>query len=167
MLKRSPWLQIAIGYAALEAAFWTEGRAQAITGLIAAVIIIGLTFLTPRTAAELGLGLPRTRSTLWPVAIATGAGAVVVLIAAVAGSFHPLYGSAPLPEHILAYLLWALVQQFILQSFFYVRIATRWGDTRRTVAITALLFSLAHIPNPVLVPATFAGGLFLCEAFRR
>ncbi len=167
MLRGSPWLQIALGYAVLEAAFWTEHRAQAIASLVAAIVIIALIFLDSQPASELGLHLPRTPRALWSVAIAVIVGGVLALVAVLTGSIHELYGSAPIPEHLLAYFLWALVQQFILQSFFYVRVAVRFGDSLQTVVITAALFSIAHIPNPVLVPATFAGGLFFCEFFRR
>ena len=167
MLRSSPGLQIAIGYAALEAAFWTEGRTQAIASLLAAVVIIALTFLTPRSASQLGLDLPHTPRVLWAVVAAIAAGALIVLIAAVTGSIHRLYGSQPVALHAVAYVLWALVQQFILQSFFYVRVESRFGNSWSTVALTALLFCVAHIPNPVLVPATFLGGLFFCGLFRR
>ncbi len=167
MLKRSPWLQIAIGYAALEAAFWTEGRDQAIASLVAAAIIIALTFITPRPARKLGLELPDLPRSLWSIAVAIMVAAVMVLISIATGAVHPLYGSLPVREHTAAYLAWALVQQFILQSFFYVRVETTFGNTWKTVLIVAGLFAIAHIPNPVLMPATLAGGLFFCGFFRR
>ncbi len=167
MLKHSPWLQIIIGYVALEVAFWTEGRAQAIASLVAAAVIIALTFLSLRPARVLGLELPDLPHSLWSIAIAILAAAVIVLIAMASGSVHPLYGSLPVGEHTAAYLLWALVQQFILQSFFYVRVETTFGNTWKTVVIAAVLFAIAHFPNPVLMPATFAGGLFFCGFFRR
>ncbi len=167
MLKRSPWIQIIIGYAALEVAFWTEGRAQAIASLVATAIIIALTFLSLRPARVLGLEWPDLPCSLWSAAIAILAAAVIVLIAIASGSVHPLYGSLPIGEHTAAYLTWALVQQFILQSFFYVRVETTFGNTWKTVVIVAVLFAIAHIPNPVLMPATFIGGLFFCGSFRR
>jgi len=52
------------------------------------------------------------------------------------------------------------------QSFFFVRFE-EWLGGKRAVWVNAALFSAAHIPNPVLLPATFLGGLGFSEAFRR
>jgi membrane protease YdiL (CAAX protease family) len=167
MLKRSPWLQLALGYAALEAAFWTEGRNQAIASLAAAVVIIALTFLSLRPAEDLGLHWPHWPQSLWPVLIGAIAAWGIVLLALATGSLHSLSGQRAAGERAALYFVWAVVQQFILQSFFYVRVESRLGDSWKTVFVTAVLFALAHIPNPVLVPATFAGGLFFCGFFRK
>ncbi len=64
------------------------------------------------------------------------------------------------------YAVWALMQQFALQSFFYVRMESLVGS-RRAVLAAAVLFSSVHLPSPVLTIATLMGGLFFCEMFRR
>jgi membrane protease YdiL (CAAX protease family) len=64
-------------------------------------------------------------------------------------------------------LIWALAQQFLAQSFFFLHFEYLLRSGRRAVLATALLFSSAHIPNPVLMPVTLAGGLLLSELFRR
>ncbi len=90
------------------------------------------------------------------------------MLAAVAtGSLHPLYGRHTFAEHAATYFIWAVVQQFILQSFFYVRVEQAIGDNWRSVFVTAMLFAVAHMPNPVLVPATFGGALFFCGFFSK
>ena len=68
---------------------------------------------------------------------------------------------------MLAYSVWALAQQFLLQAFFYRRVEVLAGNGLRAVAVTAILFAAAHIPNPLLVPVTLLGGLASCELFRR
>lgn len=167
MLKHSPWLQIAIGYAFLEVAFWTEGRTQAVASVVAAGVIIALTFMSLRPASQLGLKFPNLTQSLWPAVIGVVAAGAMVEISLVSGSLHELYGHHSLQEHVVMYFIWAVVQQFILQSFFYVRVESRLGNTWRAVVVTAALFSLAHIPNPVLVPATFIAGIFFCAFFRK
>ena len=64
-------------------------------------------------------------------------------------------------------LIWAFAQQFLAQSFFFLHFEYLLRSGRRAVLATALLFASAHIPNPVLVPVTLAGGLILSEMFRR
>jgi membrane protease YdiL (CAAX protease family) len=57
-------------------------------------------------------------------------------------------------------------QQFILQSFFYLRLEALLGS-RKAVFAAALLFATVHIPSPILALGTLVGGLFFCEMFRR
>jgi membrane protease YdiL (CAAX protease family) len=66
----------------------------------------------------------------------------------------------------LGYLFWALQQELMLQSFFFNRLERALGSGK-AVWVAAGLFALAHLPNPVLVPATLIGGLVFCKLFRR
>ena len=67
----------------------------------------------------------------------------------------------------LAYIVWALIQQFILQDFFLARLLRI--TPRRALAVIAagLLFALAHVPNPLLVIATVVWGIVACALFLR
>ena len=64
------------------------------------------------------------------------------------------------------YALWALIQEFILQSFFFTRFEELFGGAA-AVWIAATLFATAHLPSPVLTAGTLIGALFFCEMFRR
>jgi hypothetical protein len=64
------------------------------------------------------------------------------------------------------YAIWAMVQQFILQSVFFVRLEPMVGS-RRAILCAASLYALAHIPSPVLTLLSFLGGLLFSELFRR
>ena len=88
-------------------------------------------------------------------------------IAALAGTLHGLFGVRAPVLHASGYLLWALLQQYIQQSFFFARIERLTASGPLASLITAVLFGLAHLPNPVLTPVTFFGGWILCELFRR
>jgi membrane protease YdiL (CAAX protease family) len=94
-----------------------------------------------------------------------GLAAVLPLLAAIwknnAGSTHAL----PFSQALL-YAVWALLQQFILQSFFYVRLESLLGGGW-AIPVTALLFGSVHIPSTLLTAGSFVGGLFFCETFRR
>ena len=85
-----------------------------------------------------------------------------------AGSLiHRLGPSQPVPwRRAWQYAIWALQQEFILQSFFYVRLESLLGS-RRAAWGGALLFCIAHLPSPVLTLLGFIGGLLFCEMFRR
>jgi membrane protease YdiL (CAAX protease family) len=57
-------------------------------------------------------------------------------------------------------------QEFILQCIFFVRLESIFG-ARRAVIISAGLFSLAHLPSPVLTLLSFLGGIVFAELFHR
>jgi membrane protease YdiL (CAAX protease family) len=71
------------------------------------------------------------------------------------------------PWRIVLYALWALVQEILAQSYLYLRLEAVWGGSRRAVLMTAVLFALAHLPNPVLTPVTLVAALAFTAAFRR
>ena len=60
----------------------------------------------------------------------------------------------------------AALQEFILQSFMFVRLETFLGS-RRALLYSSCLFAVAHIPSPALTFLSFLGALFFCEMFRR
>jgi membrane protease YdiL (CAAX protease family) len=64
------------------------------------------------------------------------------------------------------YAIWALIQEFILQSIFFVRFESLMGS-RRAMLATASLYAIAHIPSPLLTLLSFAGGIVFCQLFRR
>jgi len=163
----SSMVQIVALLATIEAALWSQGRAQVRWYVIAlAVLVVSVLISHPRVR-ELGIGLDGMRSSAWAILLAIAVCGTAILMSIYFGTFVPLYGRKPVYWHSIFYAIWALEQQFILNSFFYKRFEHLLGDTTWTVVVTALLFSFVHIPNPVLVPATFLGGLLFVEIFRR
>lgn len=157
------WGEILLAYALLEFALWSVRPAQIWWGAAMLAAFVLFTVIGGRSAQQLGLtrhGI-RCASIVLPFTLA----ACAVLLGAgwVFGWTHPI-GLAR--GRGTGYIAWAFVQQFMAQSYFFVRFEELFGS-RRAVWISALLFSLAHIPNPILLPATLIGGLGFSEAFRR
>ena len=160
------WLQIAVTYALIMAAVWTpDGPLKLAWMSLAAVCILLFTAGGSYSIRELGIAMPPAAGTVRVLAAGVLMAAVVPLAARL---LHENLGPVrPLSWHGAGqYFVWALLQQFILQSFFYMRFESLLGS-RRAVVITAAIFATAHIPSPVLTWATFVGGLFFCEMFRR
>jgi membrane protease YdiL (CAAX protease family) len=105
-----------------------------------------------------------------------GSGATVILVSGIflivaiifAGwVLHDLGPAQPVPwRRAWKYAIWALEQEFILQSFFFVRLESLLGS-RRAVMAAALLFAATHVPSPLLTGLSLIGGLLFCEMFRR
>jgi Na+-transporting NADH:ubiquinone oxidoreductase subunit NqrB len=98
------------------------------------------------------------------------AGAIALLGIAIAGRFHTLRlpPSAYLfIRHYGWYAIWAGLQQMILQCFFLARSVRLIPNTTAAAGLSAALFAVAHLPNPVLTIITLICGLASCLFFLR
>jgi membrane protease YdiL (CAAX protease family) len=156
--------QVGLVFALIMVAVWTPpGRINTVSNLFAALCILWFTVRGRYSVFELGLARPGSGAVVTVVC-----GAFLMVATVVIGSaMHNLGPAQRVPwERVWKYALWALEQQFILQSFFYVRMESLLGS-RRAVWGSSLLFSAAHLPSPVLSFMSFIGGLLFCEMFRR
>src|SRR5579883_2005228 len=165
--KAHLWAQIGVVFLLIELALWTVGSVQKIFSLVALVVIFGLTIANRHSPRELGIGSEGFwRATIAiPIAFLVAGGFLAV--GAWAGTLRVLFGHGSVALHALGYAVWSIEQEFILNSFFYMLLERLLGNTHRTAFLAALLFSFAHIPNPILVPATLLGGWLFVEGFRR
>jgi hypothetical protein len=159
-----PLSTVAIGFCLIEAALWSPKSAQLWVGLVAAAWTIGQTVLSGRSADELGLGVRGFRQSVWVIAAALFTAAGLLSVGWIFGWLHGLLGPIPAVTHAVAYCVWAFQQEFVLQSFLFLNLVPLLG-TRRAIFSTAILFSVAHLPNPVLMLATLITGLCFTAAF--
>ena len=164
--KRFCMLAIAGAYLLAEGGLWTAGVVQ--RGFIIAAMcwIAGCTLLQRRSAKQLGIGLGGLRQSSW---LALGA---LALAAMVVGMLHGAGWQLPAIQHPIqlwrvgAYSVWAVEQEFILNSFLFLNLEQLAG-TRRAILFSAVIFAIAHIPNPVLMALTLLAGLMFCAVFAR
>jgi membrane protease YdiL (CAAX protease family) len=152
------WAELWIGYGLILVVVWTPNPWQRIFYWTAVAWIAVTAWLRRRETRPNGFGLKGLGPSLWVVVVAVAALFAAIGVAGRLHTLHPLYGPLPVVAHILAYAAWALVQQFILQVYVLLRLL-RLGLRRGwAIGLAALLFSIAHIPNPVLVPVTLLWG---------
>ncbi len=163
---RRPLWELAVGYGFLFLALWSEGDFRWAWAVGLALWIFGVTVYHRPSLQQLGLAGTGFLGSLWIVGVAVVAGGGMLFGAHLAGTLHPYVPRRTLSAAASGYLIWTFQQQFMLQSFFFVRLE-RLLSSRKAVWAAAGLFALAHVPNPVLVPATLAAGLAFCELFRR
>ena len=158
---------MAVAYGLLEASLWTEGHTQRIFALATAVWIVVATLVNHRPLRQLGLGTRGLLHCLIAIPVALAAAAVIVLIGWEAGTLHGLFGTRSPLLHSSGYAIWALIQQFILNSFFFLNLEELLGDSRWALWGAAALFCFAHLPNPVLMAGTLLAAVFFLSLFRR
>ena len=163
--NRRLWLEILVGYGFILMAIWTpDGPLKFAWMMLAVISIASFAFVDSYSSAEMGLGVPPGRGSATILLFGLLMAAMLPVAALLSGQN---LAPAPVRWHTAwQYVIWAVMQQFILQSFMYVRLEWLVGS-RKAVIAAASLFALAHIPSPVLTVCTFVGGLFFCEMFRR
>lgn len=158
------FVEICVVFTLILSAVWIpQGRANALLNISAAACVVAFAVASRWSARELGLTRPFAGIISILLAGALLCGAIVVI--GVPLRFAGAGKSLPLGRS-WQYVLWALAQEFILQSIFFVRLESLLGS-RRAVLAAAGLFAIAHMPSPLLTVLSFFGGVFFCELFRR
>ena len=159
--------ELGIGYGLILVVVWTPNPEQRVLYWVAFAWIGVTAWLRRRASRPLGLGGRGFAASLWIPALAAAVFLAGIAIAARLHTLHPLYGPLPVAAHLLGYALWALMQQFILQVYVLLRLLRLGMRRSAAVALAAVLFGLAHVPNPLLVPVTLAWGAASCLLFLR
>ncbi len=159
--------ELTIGYTLVLATVWTPNPAQRVL-YWSAFAWIGLTgWLSRDRSRPIGLGLQGLRRSWWIVPSATALFFLGIGTAARVHSLHKLYGPLPFWVHLLEYSLWALMQQYILQVYVLLRLLRLGMGQASAIMLATALFTIAHIPNPILVPAVIVWGSAACILYLR
>ena len=165
-VKTRELIDVAGVFSLILISLWTP-RYAAIFMIAAALWILGATLAGPMTASELGVGRMGLRNSAWIAVSSALLAALILCVGALMGTLHT-FPWLPKPLfHSGVYAVWALVQQFIAQSFFFIRFERLLGSGTKAVLATALLFGALHFPNWVLLVCTALMGLVFAEIFRR
>jgi membrane protease YdiL (CAAX protease family) len=132
---------------------------------LATISLIAVTAVSYEGMRPMGLCTVNLVKSLWAVALAM---MVAVFAVAVAMRLHTLHvASSPgwALQHYGSYAVWAGVQQLILQCFILSRSLRLLGNATAAAAVSAGLFAIAHLPNPLLTLITLFCGLASCLFF--
>ncbi len=136
--------------------------AMALMGLLAA---IGINRYHNESPRQIGLRLDNFLEAGRPLAWFTVIGAIAIL--ALGWRFGSIHLGKRFVNQLLVLPVWGIEQQYGVQAIINRRCQTMFGKGWRSVLLTALLFSALHLPNPILVLATFASGLAWAVVYQR
>lgn len=161
------WFQLIVAYVLMERALWSSRLAFRNKWALLAAITVFVFILADRPSLQrMGLGLPSSFGASLVLAVSFATAVFLVFMVRWVGGQVPANPTWPTLHLTWEYVAWALIQEFMLQSFFFTRCEELFGSSA-AVWIAATLFAAAHLPSPILTTFTLAGGLFFCEMFRR
>jgi Type II CAAX prenyl endopeptidase Rce1-like len=158
-------IEVSVGYALILIAVWTPLHVERVIFWLAFSWVVSTVLLARNNRDSLGLGLSGLRGSLWILGAALILAILDLLISMWYSALHPLYGPVPVGRHMWGYMIWALMQQFVLQDFFLLRLVRLLPTRTAAVFTAAALFATAHIPNPLLTVATMFWGVAACFLF--
>ncbi len=164
---RDAW-ELGIGYGLILLVLWTPRPYQRVFYLIAALFLAVVTALAFRGWNAMGVRLTNFGRSAWVVGVAALLAAATIAAAAQLHTLHTPGGFGALVRRYWGYVLWAFVQQVLLQDFFLRRLLHLLQGRQAAAAFAAAgIFAFAHLPNPVLAPVTLVWGAAACFLFLR
>ncbi len=163
--KRRDFVELAVGYLLILLVIWCPRPYQRWAYWLPVAWVAVSCWLSFESWRAMGWRTVNLVRSAWVVAVALMMAAVAVSVSMKMGTLHAPDGAVLFFKTYIGYAIWSFVQQFLLVDFFMGRLLRLVSSPKLAVALTAIVFAVAHIPNPVLAPLTLIWGLAACLIF--
>lgn len=160
-------VELSVGYGLILLALWTPQPLQRWLDWIALAWVVGVTASDFDGWRVNGLSAHGFLRSFWIATAAAAAALIAMAVAVRLGTLHGPRYTVPFIHRYWAYAIWAFAQEFLLLDFFLRRLVRVLKSKAGAVVVTAGLFGLAHVPNPVLMPLTLIWAPIACVVFLR
>jgi membrane protease YdiL (CAAX protease family) len=165
--KRRDLVELAIAYGLILLVVWTPRPWQSLLWWDAAAAVAIILLIRFDGLEAMGLRWANLLGSLWVAGAALLAAATAVFAACRLHTLRLPASPILFIGRYWAYALWAFAQQFLLQCFFLTRLVRLLPSARSAALAAAVLFALAHLPNPILTSVTLFWGFAACLLFLR
>jgi membrane protease YdiL (CAAX protease family) len=164
--RRDLW-EFSVAYGLIMLALWTPRPWQTILSLAALAWVVLATWISFDGWRAMGFRVKGFWRSIWVVGAALVLAAAGVFLAARLRTLHAPSSPSLFLARYWSYTIWSFLQEFLLLNFFLLRLL-RLISNRYLAALTAtVLFTLAHLPSPVLTALTLLWGYAACLIFLR
>ena len=162
-----PVFEVAFTFTLIMLAVWSPRPLQDWVSLAAFVWIVLSTVGIRANRDMMECSLRGFKRALWIMPTALALATLQILVARHEQTLHPPFSNGVVISRIWGYVIWSFLQQFILQEYFLLRLLRIVQRPAIAVMLSATLFAIAHIPNPVLTVLTLIWGAAACTLFLR
>jgi hypothetical protein len=165
--KRRDLLELSIGYALVVATLWTPRPWQRLVYWATAAFLATVLYISGDGWKAMGLRTASFARSIWIVGVALLMAALAVAVAQRMHTLQTPAGPTSFAQRYWGYAIWAFAQQVLLQDFFLLRLLRLMRRPCSAAVAAAAIFSLAHLPSPILTAATIVWGYVACVLFLR
>lgn len=166
-MQRKHWdtVELVVGFALILFAIWTPRPFQ--QWFYWAAIVWILTAVPGSFREWTGFRAAGFWRSFWIIGAALLATGIAIVFAIHLDTLHLPRTPARFLLGFVSYGVWAMVQEFLLQDFFLLRLLHLVRAKAAAIFIAVGMFALAHLPNPILTLATLVWGVISCIVFLR
>lgn len=165
--RKRDLIELAVGFVLILIVIWTPRPWQKLLWIVAALFVTVVMYASWSGCRQMGLRMTNFFRSFWVVGFALLVAGIAILLAERMHTLSMPDGPIPFIERYGAYVVWAFVQQLLLQSFFLARSRRLLSGANSAAILAAFFFAIAHLPNPILTVVTLILGLASCLVFLR